>query len=197
VNHRPQFWETLTVLGPLGCLVLIPTVGRVLGVFDRFEWVGRDVSPLQAFFILETMCAPVAVWFYAMVRRDVELSRMSRSWPTVPGVLERRTAERRSTTRGTSYAITLSYAYEVGGRKYRGDRLAFAPSRLDAGDLLDGLLAKYPANATVTVHYNPIDSQDSVLETDDAPARQRMARVILLLLLPVGLALLLIVRMAF
>ena len=124
--------------GPLGCLVLIPTAGRVLGVFDRFEWIGQDVSPLQAFFILETMCAPVAAWFYARVRRDVELSRMSRSWPTVPGVLEERKTEQRVTPRG-SYEITLGYSYEVGGLKYRGDRLAFAPSRLDAGALLNGL----------------------------------------------------------
>jgi len=186
----------MTVLGPAGSLVALLIFGRVADVFD-LPLVGQDVSPLQAFTILAIMCFPVAAWFYALVRRDVELSRMSQSWPTVPGVLDERKAEQRTTPRGNSYAITLGYSYEVGGRKYRGDRLAFAPRRLDAGALLDGLLDKYPANAAVTVHYNPVDPQDSVLETDDAPARQRMGRVVMLLLLPVGLALLLIVRMAF
>jgi hypothetical protein len=196
VNQSPQFWEKMTVLGPVGCLVVLLVFGSVTGVFD-LPMVGQEVSPLQGFTILAIMLFPMAAWFYVMVQRDVALSRMSRSWPTVPGVLEQRMAEQRSTLRGNTYAITLSYSYEAGGRKYRGDRLAFAPSRLDAGALLDGLLDKYPANAAVTVHYNPVDPQDSVLETDDAPARQRMGRVLMLLLLPVGLALLLIVRMAF
>ncbi len=186
----------MTVVGPVGSLATMLVFGRVTGLFD-LPLVGQDVSPLQGFTILAIMLFPVAAWFFAGVRRDVALSQISRSWPTVPGVLEQRSIDQRSTLRGNTYAISLSYSYEVGGRKYHGDRLAFAPSRLDAGALLDGLLAKYPPNAAVTVHYNPIDPEDSVLETDDAPARQRMGRVIMLLLLPIGLALLLIVRMAF
>ncbi|MEI6202253.1 MAG: DUF3592 domain-containing protein, partial [Enhydrobacter sp.] len=186
----------MTVVGPVGCVAVLLVFGQVTGVFD-LPFVGQEASPLQGFTILAIMLFPLAAWFYAGVRRDVALSRISRSWPTVPGVLEQRSIDRRSTLRGNTYAISLSYSYEVGGRKYHGDRLAFAPSRLDTGDLLDGLLAKYPANAAVTVHYNPIDPEDSVLETDDAPARQPMGRVIILLLLPVGMALLLIVRMAF
>lgn len=186
----------MTVLGPVGCIVALLVFGRLVGIFD-LPLVGQEVSPLQGFTILAIMLFPMAAWFYAVVRRDVELSRMSRSWPTVPGVLDERKADQRVTPRSNSYLITLSYSYEVDGRKYRGDRLAFAPSRLDAGDLLDGLLDKYRANAAVTVHYNPIDPQDSVLETDDAPARQRMGRVYMLVLLPIGLALLQIVWMAF
>jgi hypothetical protein len=186
----------MAVLGPVGCIVALLVFGRVVGVFD-LPLVGQEVSPFQGFTILAIMLFPMAAWFYARVQRDVALSRMSRSWPTVPGVLEERKADERVTPRSDSYAISLSYSYEVGGRKYRGDRLAFAPSRLDAGALVDGLLDKYRANAAVTVHYNPADPQDSVLETDDAPARQRMGRVYMLVLLPVGLALLLIVRMAF
>jgi hypothetical protein len=112
VNHRPQFWQTLTVLGPLGCLALIPTVGRVLGVFDRFEWVGQEVSPLA--------------------RR--------------PGALR---------TRSPSDIPTRSAAGNIAAIGW--------PSRSHAS----------------------------------MPARQRMGRVILLLLLPVSLALLLIIRMAF
>jgi hypothetical protein len=63
--------------------------------------------------------------------------------------------------------------------------------------MLDGLLDKYRPKTAVKVYYNPTDPQESVLETDDAPARQRMGRVIMLLLLPPGLALLMLVRMAF
>jgi hypothetical protein len=170
--------------------------GSVMSVFD-LPLQGQEVSPLQGFTILAMMLFPISAWFYAMVRRDMALSRMSRSWPVAPAFLDDRRADRRVTPRGTTYEIALSYSYDVSGRTYRGDRLAFAPSRLDAGDMLDGLLDKYRPKTAVKVHYNPTDPQESVLETDDAPARQRMGRVIMLLLLPPGLALLMLVRMAF
>lgn len=187
----------MTVFGPPGCVVLLFVLGEVFHAFDDFRWVGQDVTPFQGFLILSILCFPFAIWFLASIRRDVLLSRLSQTWPTVPGVLLDRKTEKRISRSGVSYIVSLKYTYEVGGRKYQGEQLAFAPSRIDSGDTLDRLLQKYVANAAITVHYNPADPTDAVLETGEELALQRLWRVWVLLGVPVLAPVVLVVRTLF
>ena len=197
MNARAQFWQSATVFGPVGCVIVLLVLGQRAGAFGDFQLVGKDVTPLQGFIILALMCFPVAAWFFASIQRDVMLSRLSRTWPTVPGVLLQRTTEKRVSRSGVSYIVSLKYAYEVGGRKYEGEQLAFAPQRIDSGGLLDSLLLKYVVNAAVTVHYNPADPPDAVLETGEELARQRMWRVWTLVAVPAVAPVVLALRAAF
>lgn len=194
MNGRSEFWQSMTLFAPLGMIVLAPVAGWLLGAFNDFQWVGQEVSPLQGFIILGTMCFPVAGWFFASVKRDEALAQMSAHWPTTPGVLTDRTFDKRLTMYGITYKVSVNYSYDVAGRKYWGERLAFAAERLDSGALLDALLTKYQPNTSVTVHYDPVQPEEAVLETSEAAARQRMWRVAVLLAVPGIVAVILFIR---
>ncbi len=59
--------------------------------------------------------------------------------------------------------IYVSYTYQVEDREYRGTRLSAAlPSSRDA---TRQTFAKYAAGNAVTVHYDPADPSEAVLET--------------------------------
>lgn len=65
----------------------------------------------------------------------------------------------------------VSYSFAVGPTTYRGDRICLMGE--PDGSTSD-VLKRYPRGKIVTVHYNPEDPNESILERDD-PARIREA----------------------
>ena len=100
VKNRSDFWQASILLGPILCLLLVPAAGSALGAFDDFEWVGKKVSPLQAFILMGAMCFPVAAGFLASIGRNEALAQISQDWPTTRGLPESIVSERRATLGG-------------------------------------------------------------------------------------------------
>jgi hypothetical protein len=63
-----------------------------------------------------------------------------------------------------TFAPVARYEYEVGGRKYFGERIR--PGYLKVGSIAaaEKILKPYPVGATVPVRYDPADPNSSVLE---------------------------------
>jgi hypothetical protein len=59
------------------------------------------------------------------------------------------------------------------------------PARVTAEELVERLADRYPVGAQVTVHYDPADPSDAVLETSDEMARQNAWQIWVLLGAPI------------
>ncbi|MCW5592764.1 MAG: DUF3592 domain-containing protein [Burkholderiales bacterium] len=62
------------------------------------------------------------------------------------------------------YEPVVEYAYTVGGREYRGTRLSFGASVAATKSWAEGKAAAYPVEREVTVHYDPSNPAEAVLE---------------------------------
>ena len=110
-------------------------------------------------------------------------SSVSSGWPTEIGVVtvsevstynETRTySERESpnsertvnrTETVTMHKPNIVYSYTLHGVRYENDRLSFFDGASENTALADSILALYPVGKEVTVHYNPDDPGDAVLE---------------------------------
>jgi hypothetical protein len=99
-------------------------------------------------------------------------TRAASRWPTVQGtVLSSRAESRRILTQtGGSQTTTVwsplvEYSYRVGERSYHGSRVAFGPEVAGGRDLAEQTVQRYPAGATVSVHYDPSNPSHATLET--------------------------------
>ena len=100
---------------------------------------------------------------------DVAHVICARSWPSVEGQVLSAGIESDTmkTHVGTSFRVhsaQISYAYEIGGRRYENDRISFASLRrgTDYSRARSETMA-YHAGTAVEVFYNPSDHSDSVL----------------------------------
>lgn len=59
----------------------------------------------------------------------------------------------------------IAYAFTVGGRTYRGSRISLAtdPGNFQVAETLQ----RYPEGKAVTIHYDPADPNECILERDD------------------------------
>lgn len=165
------------VAAPLAVVVVTPVAATWVGAFENFRWTGRDASALAALGILGTICFPFAAHFFARMQWHQAAARVSRAWPTVVGVIQSSRVERRRARSLMQHCLEVRYAYEVGGRTYVGDALAFAPRWFADGALVERLARKYPAQAAVQVHVDPSAPDNAVLETSEDFARQADWRI--------------------
>ncbi len=100
--------------------------------------------------------------------REHARARQSRYWPTVPGVVERAwiTTSAHGEDASTIYTAHVRYTYRVDGTAYASTRVRFGGEvTFDRRQQAQDFLAAYPEGGSVTVHYNPADPRDAVLET--------------------------------
>jgi hypothetical protein len=173
---RVRLWEMLRLAAPMAAFVLPYPIARLLGGFaPGFQFVGQELSPAEAFGILGTMLLPIAAWVYATMRLEQALAVRSRSWPTVPGKIDTsEVTEKRAYRSGRYWALDVRYLYRVGGVDYVGTQLAFAPRWIGSQYTVDSLARRYPVGAAASVHYDPDQPAEAVLETDDQLATQRL-----------------------
>lgn len=120
--------------------------------------------------------AMIALLVFATLYKYVELRRAA-GWQTVPGriVSSRSRARKMRTSQTHDRALggsdhhvrnfaEITYEYRVDGRTYRGQRIGIGEDLGDHG--VESRLARYPVGAAVTVHYDPADPGQAVLETD-------------------------------
>jgi hypothetical protein len=125
------------------------------------EWVGAGLLLVGVIWI--------AGFGYAHFRA-VAKAKASESWPSATGrvvgcdVVEEESTDREGNTT-TWYNPVVNYAFDVGGREYRSQRLRFGNYRSSNRKKAEAMLAPYPAGSSPTVRYNPERPDECVLET--------------------------------
>jgi lipopolysaccharide export LptBFGC system permease protein LptF len=94
----------------------------------------------------------------------------AQAWPTIPGtVLASRVDIHTSTDsdghRTTTYKPVVDYQYTIMGQEFRASRIAFGANTFSRNKS-ESIIAMYPPNQPLTVHYNPDKPQDAVLEAE-------------------------------
>jgi hypothetical protein len=132
-------------------------------------------------------------------RRQRTQAMATEAWPTVGGTITASRLDRQSRTQTrqgrrtthTTYTPVVDYTFDVGGKLLRGSKI-FPGSTMsfDLGTAQD-IVNRYQAGAPVTVHYNPADPTQAVLETSS-----RSANILMILggvFLGIGVVMLLVV----
>lgn len=192
---RVDFWRVAVPLAPFVGAAL-PFFGTLLlGGFDDLQLVGQELSALQAFGILGTMCFPFAAYHVADRKYKEAMNALARSWPTASGVIRSSAIERKMTGWASAlWALDVRYDYTVDGRPHTATTLGFAPRFVADKDLIFRLAETYKAGTAVTVRYDPASPDMAVLETSDALARGNDWRFWLTFTTPFLLALFMAVR---
>lgn len=105
---------------------------------------------------------------FALASRS-QSSRAAR-WSKVAGRIVASRAEGRSSSSSPGsttrlvYEPVVEYAYAVAGQEYRGTRLSFGASVASRREWAEGKAAAYPVDREVTVHYDPDNPAESVLD---------------------------------
>ena len=177
---------------------LIALLGSTAGALA--QTAGQTGSGPPAWFVAVPLVAGavgLGLGWYAW--RQWSAARASRAWPTAAGtVIETELTSRTETYRQqdriethTVYAPRVRYAYEVEGRRYEGERIRFGTYR-ESETAARAILDRYPAGASVEVHYDPANPAAATLETKTANIGMLLFAVIALLGLAVFIAFMLV-----
>lgn len=159
-------------------------VGLVLLVFAGSmgqHFLAVKVAPLHAWFdalpgkwkVIVIGMMPIALIAVAVGVKYIEMVR-ARSWVSVPGKIVSAKSVQRKVARSLSSAndedgemrnfAEIIYAYEVAGRKLRGERLSIGAD-LGNSEVAEKL-KRYKPGMAVTVHYDPRKPENAVIERD-------------------------------
>lgn len=100
-------------------------------------------------------------------------AKAAEAWPTAPGIIqnsglqENRHYDSEDHHTEINYEPQVQYQYSVMGQTYNGDHLAFGKASYDFRTA-SKKIAPYPQGAAVTVHYDPANPTNAVLETKAA-----------------------------
>jgi hypothetical protein len=100
-------------------------------------------------------------------------AKTSESWPTAGGSIVSARLDQSTHTEdedghtytSTSYRPVIEYTYEIGGKIYQGNRVFPGASMSYDHGTAQGIVNRYQPGAAVTVHYDPADPTQAVLET--------------------------------
>ncbi len=93
-------------------------------------------------------------------------ARQVEGWHTASGLVETSDVYAAPGSQGEQWRPHVSYSYAVGGRLIHSTRIAMSkPRPEDRREKVLAWLSRYPVGGSVTVHYDPRDITQSVLET--------------------------------
>ncbi len=122
---------------------------------------------------LAILVCGLGVFLILMGFLSLQQGRQVKSWKLVPGRITRSALEEKRVETShedgvkrteVGYAPMVEYEYQVEGQSITGRRINLVEKQgtQKAGQKV---LSKYPVGATVQVHYDPDNPQESVLET--------------------------------
>ena len=111
----------------------------------------------------------VALIGAVVIIQQIRYGKQSETWPTITGKIKSSELKKRFSGRsGTSYRAAITYTYEVTGKSYECERIAFRTSVYISGpgmrQFVERTLEKYPEGMDVTVYYNPDKPEQATLE---------------------------------
>ncbi len=97
--------------------------------------------------------------------QDTRSAFKSAAWPYVSGQVITSDVSESSDDDGTTYSANIQYTYTVNDREYTGSRVSHGD--IGTSDSRDAakIVARYPAQKTVSIYYDPADPSQAVLET--------------------------------
>lgn len=101
-------------------------------------------------------------------RSTFKTARASKKWPRIQGKVVESGTQRMSGFEGIATAASVRYTYEVDGREYMSDRISMGQYGTGGGGHAKAEAAKYPVGKIITVHYDPKNPAQSVLEPGGA-----------------------------
>lgn len=123
----------------------------------RFE-TSRQREPVLA--LIAIILFPFAIW---ALWKNIQMAKASTAWPGVDGIVtatERKRIALRMQPR-------VAYSYAVNGVNFTSNRISFAAAIPKKE--IDSVLTRYPAGQGVTVHYQPDNPAQAVLEPGSGP----------------------------
>jgi hypothetical protein len=117
--------------------------------------------------------AAVGIGLIIFGLRERKKAQVTETWPTASGtILSARLDQQTRTERregrsytSTSYTPIVEYTYVIGGQTYQGSRVFPGASMSYDHGTAQGIVNRYQPGAAVTVHYDPGDPAQAVLET--------------------------------
>jgi hypothetical protein len=140
--------------------IRIPIGGR----YNRYGGTTQVSSRgMILFAIVPLMIGLVALSMSVLVSQGAQDAA---GWPTTEGTVTNTYIAQHTGSKGAiSYSPEVQYQYQVDGFSYTGDRLGVI-SQSSSYDWALSYLNNYQVGSTVTVHYNPANPADAVLETE-------------------------------
>ncbi len=133
---------------------------------------------MAEYFVLPIVFVLVGLGCFAWTSVQALRSIRARRWATATATIRAHEIEEFKEKRDQLYepdALKVRYLYEVDGRLYTSERLFFGDHRVKANAAYyAGYLA---AGDHVTIHYDPKDPAESVIETRVHPALKRVIGV--------------------
>jgi len=122
------------------------------------------------FFFVIMPVLSIAIVLFIFKKAGLAILRLaveSWSWETAAGKILRSGSAQVQTQNGINYKPDVSYEYEVGQTKYRGEtfsigNLTFSGNK--AQTIISQMLRHYPQGARTQIYYNPKNPKMSVLE---------------------------------
>lgn len=112
-------------------------------------------------------------------KANSHLAVASAAWATAAGQIgtvridqeEAKSFDRNSNTEivNISYVPKVDYSYTVAGQQYAGTRINFLRPHYASEKKAKEVVANYATGAAVTVAYDPVDPQNSVLDRNTKP----------------------------
>lgn len=110
-------------------------------------------TKMPAPWLVAMVCLLVAGAFFVSEKFDYQKADQTKSWPVTKGTVEKTWGEHRRSG-GTTYYC--NYSYQLDGKKYTS-------SQIRVGDNSDSY--PFETDKELTVHYNPANPSDAVLNT--------------------------------
>jgi hypothetical protein len=95
--------------------------------------------------------------------QDYQIARKTAVWPSVQGTVLQAEARRE----GDTYHAKMEYAYDVGSRSYKSERISFTHTASD-GEVTQ-LIHHHPKGTQVTVYYDPANPSEATLMQGISP----------------------------
>lgn len=107
----------------------------------------------------------IGYYFIMQARRDWLLYIQSQAWSSAAGQVNKSQVVSIGLTHRT-HEVAITYRYEVGGRQYNGKRLCFGAEKAIywTPQQAEKVIARYPKDSRVTIHYEPGNPSNAVLE---------------------------------
>lgn len=158
---EPPTWAVIAVVASLALIFVIVEVLPESWV-ERLPFAGTTMGNIAL------IALPMVVMVAAMIVNAMLKVRRASSWSQAPGRIIRSQMAVRRPPEGNEIGTVVNvpavtYSFSVGGVTYQGTRVSLGDI---SGRYAQEALARYPAGRNVTVHYDPADPSDSVLERE-------------------------------
>lgn len=155
MSGEPPAWAIAAVVASVAFIVLVSHLPS--------EWVPFLHTTLGT---VALFALPVVVMIGAMIANVGLKMRRAESWLQAQGRITRsKLAVRRPPAGndiGTAVNVPdMAYSFSVAGRSYQGKRVSLGDI---SGKFAEETVRRYPVGSVVTVHYDPADPTDCVLE---------------------------------